>query len=325
MMKLAILDDYLRVAEKISDWSALKGRCTIEVFDRNLAVPDEAAKRLASFDMISLMRERMAVPKSLIDKLPDLKFIAVTGLRNRTLDLEAATARGIVVSHSNERPDSTHATPELAWGLVLASTRHIAFEDRKMRQGGWQNTVGTRLHGKTLGLLGLGRLGRRVAEFGRVFGMNVIAWSQNLTEEAAAKVGVKRVEKDELFRNSDVISIHLVLGDRTRNLVGAREFGLMKSTAHLINTSRGPIVNEAALIEALNSHRIAGAGIDVSDQEPLPDNHPLRRLDNAVLAPHLGYWTEETVQGFYDDTVEAVAAYLDGRPIRVLRPAPPAR
>lgn len=320
MLKLAILDDYLHSALKISDWSPLKGRCSIEVFDRNLAVPDEAAKALAPYDMLCIMRERMDMPRALLERLPNLKYVAATGPRNRTIDLEYATSRGIPVSHTGVLPSSLHATPELAWGLVLATARHIALEDRKMRQGGWQNTLGMTLHGRTLGLLGLGRLGRRVAEYGRVFGMRVIAWSPNLTAEAATAAGATRVEKDELFQQSDVISIHLVLGARSTGLVGARELGLMQPSAYLINTSRGPIVDEAALLAALCEKRIAGAGLDVFDHEPMRDDHPFRKLDNVVLTPHLGYWTEETVRGFYNDTIEAVGAFLDGKPIRLLNP-----
>jgi D-3-phosphoglycerate dehydrogenase len=320
MLKLAILDDYLHSALQISDWSRLQGRCSIQVFDRNLGLPDEAAEALAPFDILCLMRERMALPRTLLERLPNLKFVAATGPHNRTIDFSCATERGIPVSHTGVVPGGVHATPELAWGLVLATARHIAFEDRKMRQGGWQNTLGMTLHGRTLGLLGLGRIGRRMAEYGRAFGMRVIAWSQNLTEEAAAAAGATRVEKDALFKQSDVLSIHLVLSGRSTGLVGARKLALMQPSAYLINTSRGPIVDEAALLAALQENRIAGAGLDVFDQEPMADDHPFRRLDNVVLTPHLGYWTSETVRGFYDDTVEAVAAFLDGKPIRLLNP-----
>ena len=320
MLKLAILDDYLHTAQKISDWSPLKGRVEIDVFDRNLKLPDEAAKALAPYDILCLMRERMDMPRALLERLPNLKYVAATGPRNRTIDLDYCTARGIPVSHTGALPSSLHATPELAWGLVLATARHIAFEDRRMHQGGWQNTIGMTLYGRTLGLLGLGRLGRRVAEYGRVFGMKVVAWSTNLTEETAAAAGATRVDKDTLFRDSDVVSIHLVLGARSKGLVGTRELGLMRPTAYLINTSRGPIVDEAALLAALRDRRIAGAGLDVYDTEPMADDHPFRKLDNVVLTPHLGYWTEETVHGFYNDCVEAIGAYLDGKPIRLLNP-----
>ncbi len=240
------------------------------------------------------------------------------------LDLEAATRHGVIVCHSDYGAPAfrgiANATPELAWGLMIATVRRLAQEDRRMREGGWQSTTGLILAGKTLGLLGLGRIGRRMAEYARVFGMETIAWSQNLTAEAAAEVGVLRVDKDELFSRADVVSIHLVLSDRTRGLVTARELGLMKPTAYLINTSRGPIVEEAALVDALRSRRIAGAGIDVYWGEPPPADHPLRAMDNVTLTPHLGYVTRETLHAFYSDSVEAVTAFLDGAPIRVLNP-----
>jgi D-3-phosphoglycerate dehydrogenase len=318
-MKVAVLDDYLRIARRMADWSALEKRCEVVIFDRNLRAPDEAAEALADFDVFCTLRERMAVPRALIERLPKLKFIAITGLKHRTLDIDAATERGVVVSRSTVR-DGHWGTPELTWGLILASTRHIAYEDRRMRSGGWQNTVGTVLNGKTLGIVGLGNIGRRVAAFGRAFGMRVVAWSQNLTEEAAAEAGATRVDKDELFRVSDVVTLHVVLSERTRGVVGARELGLMKPTAYLVNTSRGPLIDEAALIAALRENRIGGAAVDVYDEEPLPDDHPLRRLDNLVLTPHLGYYTEETLRPFYEDIVEAVGAFLDGKPIRVVNP-----
>jgi phosphoglycerate dehydrogenase-like enzyme len=324
-MKVAILDDYLGVARRLADWSALERRCEITVFDRNLKVPDEAAEALAPFDIFCCLRERMAVPRALIERLPKLKFIAVTGFKHRTLDLAAATERGIVVSHSGVH-DGGHSTPELAWGLILASVRHIADEAGRMRAGGWQNTLGTTLHGKTLGIVGLGGIGRKVAGYGQAFGMRVLAWSQNLTDEAAAAGGATRVDKDVLFRESDIVTLHLVLGDRTRGIVGARELALMKPTATLVNTARAPLLDPAALLETLQAGRIRGAALDVFDQEPLPDDHPLRRLDNVILTPHLGYCTEETLSGFYADTVQAVTAFLDGKPVRVLNPeaVPPA-
>jgi phosphoglycerate dehydrogenase-like enzyme len=318
-MKLAILDDYLGVAKRLADWSALEQRCEITVFNRNLKVPDEAAEALAPFAIVCCLRERMAISRALIERLPNLKFIAVTGFKHRTLDLAAASERGIVVSHSGVH-DGGYSTPELAWGLILASVRHIAAEDRRMKIGGWQNTLGTTLHGKTLGIVGLGGIGRKVAGYGRAFGMRVLAWSQNLTDEAAAAGGAERVEKDTLFRESDIVTLHLVLGERTRGIVGARELALMKPTATLVNTARAPLVDQAALLETLQGHRIRGAALDVFDEEPLPDDHKLRRLDNVILTPHLGYYTEETLRGFYGDTVQAVTAFLDGKPVRVLNP-----
>ncbi|MGA2343900.1 MAG: NAD(P)-dependent oxidoreductase, partial [Steroidobacteraceae bacterium] len=215
---------------------------------------------------------------------------------------------------------TANATPELAWGLMIATVRHIAHEDRRMREGGWQSSVGVILAGRTLGLLGLGRIGRRMAEYGRAFGMEVIAWSQNLAAEAASAVGVRRVEKDDLFRSADILSIHLQLSDRTRGLVTARELALMKAAAYLVNTSRGPIVDEAALIASLREGRLAGAGLDVFDVEPLPLDHPWRSLANVTLTPHLGYVTSETLRAFYSDMPEAIAAFASGTPIRVANP-----
>lgn len=317
-LRIAVLDDYQHVALQMADWSTLQLRCDIEIFDRPLGIPDDASQALADFDIICHLRERMAMPRELIERLPRLKLITITGLVHRTLDLQAAAARGITVVHSVERPDSGRGTPELAWGLMLALARHIPMESHAMRSGGWQRTVGVQLYKKTLGLVGLGKLGVRMAEIGRAFGMDVIAWSQNLTPERAAASGVRWVSKQELFREADFISVHVVLGDRTRGLIGTGEFALMKSTAYLVNTARGPIVDEAALIAALREDRIAGAGIDVYDREPLADDHPLRTLPNALLTPHLGYCTIESYRSFYGDTVENIVAYLNDASIRVV-------
>jgi D-3-phosphoglycerate dehydrogenase len=317
MIRVAILDDYQRVALTMADWSGLAGDCELVVFDRNLETEDEAARALAEFDVVCLLRERMPLPRSLIERLPRLRLIVVTGARNRTLDLDAAKARGVVVSHTRGG-DSQHATPELAWGLILSLMRHIPQEHQRMRAGGWQETIGTALHGRTLSLLGLGRLGARMAAIGRAFGMEVLAWSQNLTAERAEAAGASLVAKEALFERADVLSIHLVLGERSRGLVGPAELARMKPSAVLVNTSRGPIVDEAALIAALGARRIRGAGLDVYDREPLPADHPLRRLDNVVLTPHLGYVTEGTYRMFYEDTVAAIAAWRAGAPIRVL-------
>ena len=319
-MKIAILDDYARAAFEVADWSAVQAKAEVVVFDRHLA-EDEAAETLKDFDVLVTVRERMALPRTLIERLPRLKLITIIGMSLPNLDMAAASDHGVIVAHSNFGAPAfravANATPELAWGLVIATVRHMTHESRRMREGGWQSTTGLILAGKTLGLLGLGRIGKRMAEYAKVFGMEVIAWSQNLTSEAAAEVGVRRVEKDELFAQADVISIHLVLSDRSRGLVAAHELGLMKSTAYLINTSRGPIVQEAALIEALSSRRIAGAGIDVYDTEPPPADHPYRAMDNVTLTPHLGYVTRETLHAFYSDSIEAVLAFLDGAPIRI--------
>lgn len=320
MIEIAVLDDYQRVALSMADWSRLGPDCAVSVFDRNLASVDAAAEALAGFDVICLLRERMPVPAGLIARLPKLKLIVVTGAHNRTLDLAAAEARGITVTHTHGG-DSYYATTELALGLMIACARHLAFEDRGMRQGLWQRTVGMTLHGRTLGLVGLGRMGKRMAELGRALGMRVLAWSPNLTPERAEAGGAAHVDKATLLREADVVSIHLVLGERTRGLVGTAEFALMKPTAILVNTSRGPIVDEAALIAALRERRIAGAGLDVYDIEPLPAEHPLRRLDTVVLSPHLGFVTEGTYRAFYEDMVECIAAWRAGAPVRLLRAA----
>jgi phosphoglycerate dehydrogenase-like enzyme len=284
--------------------------CDIAVFDRPLSA-SEAADVLKPFDVVCLLRERMLFPRELIERLPNLKMIAVTGLYNRTLDVAAAAERGIVVSYTELRGTYRNATAELTWGLILSVARHIPHEANRMRSGGWQSTVGVTLAGRTLGLLGLGRQARRM----------LIAWSQNLKAETAAEIGVRRVDKDELFANSDVLSIHLVLGERTRGLVGARELALMKPTAILVNTARGAIVDEGALMSALQEGRIAGAGLDVFAREPLPDDHPLRRLPNVVLTPHQGHNVKEFYEVAYTDTVENIAAFMSGKPIRILTAA----
>jgi phosphoglycerate dehydrogenase-like enzyme len=323
MLKVAILDDYADVVLKVADWSSVQKRAEVTAFERHLA-EDEAADVLRPFDVVCTLRERMAFPRTLIERLPNLKLITIVGRSLPNLDMAAATDHGIAVAHSDfahPRFRSTRdATPELAWGLMIATVRNLAEEHRNMRDGGWQTSVGMTLSGKTLGLLGLGRVGRRMSEYARAFGMDVIAWSQNLTEVAAASVGARWVDKATLFASSDVVSIHLVLSERTRGLVGAAELALMKPHAFLINTSRGPIVDEAALMAALEAGRIAGAGLDVYDIEPLPRDHRLRLLPNVTLSPHLGYVTREMLGAFYSDTVESVVAWLDGAPIRIANP-----
>ena len=321
MPKVAILDDYANAALNLADWSPVLDKAEVTVFDRHLS-EDEAVEALQPFDVLCTVRERMALPRTLIERLPKLKLITIIGMSLPNLDMDAATDHGVRVAHTNYAAPAfrniSNATPELAWGLMIATVRNLAEEHRRMREGGWQSTTGMILAGKTLGLVGLGRIGKRMAEYAKVFGMEVIAWSQNLTDEAAAEVGVRRVEKDELFAKADVVSVHLVLSDRTRGLIGERDLSLMKPSAYLINTSRGPIVEEAALIEVLSSRRIAGAGIDVYDAEPPVPDHPLRALPNVTLSPHLGYVTRETLHAFYSDTVEAVTAWLDGAPIRIV-------
>lgn len=323
MPKVAILDDYAGVALQVADWSAVQKRAEVTVFGRHLT-EDEAADALRPFDVVCTLRERMAFPRTLIERLPHLKLITIVGRSLPNLDMAAAGEHGVLIAHS----DFAHprfrsmrdATPELAWGLMIATVRNLADEHRNMRDGGWQTSAGMTLSGKTLGLLGLGRVGRRMAEYATAFGMEVVAWSQNLTEQAAASAGARRVEKAALFESADVVSIHLVLSERTRGLVGAAELALMKPHAYLINTSRGPIVDEAALVAALETGRIAGAGLDVYDTEPLPKDHRLRLLPNVTLSPHLGYVTREMLGAFYSDTVESVAAWLDGEPIRIANP-----
>jgi phosphoglycerate dehydrogenase-like enzyme len=323
MLKIAILDDYAKVALQSADWSVLQGKAEITVFDRHLS-ENEAATLLQPFDVFCTVRERMSLPRSLFQRLPKLKLVTIIGMSLPNLDMAAATDNGVIVAHSNfANPiyaNVFNATPELTWALMIATVRHMDLESRRMREGKWQSTVGITLAGRTLGLLGLGRIGQRMAGYAHAFGMPVIAWSQNLTDETAASVGARRVEKDDLFRLSDVLSIHVQLSDRTRGLVTARELALMKRDAYLINTSRGPIVVEADLIAALRSGRLAGAGIDVFDLEPPPADHPFRSMDNVTISPHLGYVTRETLTAFYTDTLEALVAYASGAPIRIANP-----
>jgi D-3-phosphoglycerate dehydrogenase len=317
--RLAVLDDVLRISPRLADWSKVREAFDIDIFDRNLSPPDEAARHLQPYEGICLLRERMAVPRSLLEQLPKLKFVGVTGPYHRTMDLAAATELGIVVSCTVMRGPVT-ATSELAWAHMLALSKRLALEDRRMRNGGWQSTVGTLLEGKTLGLVGFGRVGRQMTAVARAFGMDVLAWSPNLTPEDAQSGGAVWASKEDLFRRSDFISIHVVLSERSRGLVGAADLGLMKPTACLVNTARGPIVDEAALLRMLQEGRIAGAGLDVFEHEPLAPDHPLRDLDNVVLTPHLGFSTEEVYRVFYEDTVENLEAYLAGKPIRLLNP-----
>lgn len=318
-MRIAVLDDYQRVAATLGDWDRLGAGVAIEVFDRNLASVEEAAAALAPYEVVCLMRERMPMPRALIERLPNLKLIVVTGARTRSIDFEAAAERGIPVCHTRGG-ESHHATPELAWGLILSCARAIPQEHARVRAGAWQETIGTVLHGKTLGLLGLGKLGQRMVPVARAFGMEVIAWSQNLTPERAREGGAEYVDKDALFSRADVVSIHLVLGERTRGIVGEPELSRMKPGAILINTSRGPLVDGTALLEALEAGRIR-AGLDVFDVEPLPEGDPLRGAPNLVTTPHLGYVTEGTYQAFFEDMVEDIAAWRAGAPVRLLGPA----
>ena len=313
--RVAILDDYQGVALSMADWSSLGAGVSLHPFHERIGSEDELAERLRTFDVIVAMRERTPFPASLIERLPSLKLMVTTGRRNAAIDVKAAAARGILVCGT-----ATLAMPpvELTWGLILSLARHIPRESAAMRGGAWQTTIGVGLHGKTLGVIGLGRLGSDVARIGKAFGMEVIAWSQNLTREKTDAVGVELVDKESLFRRSDVVTVHLVLSDRTRGTVSERELAMMKPTALLINTARGPIVDEHALIHALRRSVISGAGLDVFDEEPLPVDHPLRRLENVVLTPHLGYVTAENYRLAYGEAVEDIRAFLAGSPVRVI-------
>ncbi len=315
MARIAITDDYQNVAFTFAVWSKLKAAHDVVVFDKPFASQDEAAKALAGFDVIAIMRERTAFPRTLLERLPSLKLLVTTGMRNASVDMKACAERGITVCGTD---GGSHATAELAMGIILGLARNFHVELANMREGRWQTTVGQDLRGKTLGVLGLGKLGGQVAEYAKAFGMDIIAWSQNLTDDKAAAKGATRVEKDELFRRADFISIHLVLSDRSRGLVGARELGLMKPTASIVNTSRGPIIDAAALLAALKEGRIAGAGLDVYDVEPLPAADALRTEPRALLTPHLGYVTAETYKLFFGGTVECIEGFLAGKPVRVI-------
>jgi phosphoglycerate dehydrogenase-like enzyme len=316
MVAIAILDDYQNVALGVADWSGLQKHHRIVAFNDRLPDVEAVARALAEFEIVGVMRERTPFPRALFEKLPKLKLLVTTGKRNASIDLEAAKAHGVTVCNTG---GAGRATAELTVGLMIALARHFREEFHAMRPGGgWQTTLGIDLEGRTLGLLGLGNLGAKVGRIGAAMGMKVIAWSQNLTPEQARERGAERVEKDELFRRSDVVSIHLVLSPRSRGLVGAHEFALMKPTALLINTSRGPIVDEAALLAALREKRIAGFGGDTYDVEPLPGDHPLRAEPRALLTPHLGYVTEETYRDFFGGMVQAIEAWLAGKPINVL-------
>jgi phosphoglycerate dehydrogenase-like enzyme len=318
--RCAILDDYQNVALQMADWSGLAQDVEFTVFDAPLGGPDDIARALKGFDMVVLMRERTAFPRRLIEALPDLRLLISTGKRNWMLDVEAANERGIVACSTET---TGNPTTSIAIGLMLELTRRIGYESERLKNGGaWQSTVGVDIEGKTLGLVGLGRLGSKVAKIAQALGMKVTAWSQNLTAERCASAGVElSPSKEALLRQADIVSLHVVLSERTRGLIGVKELALMKPTAYLVNTARGPIVEEAALIAALKENRIAGAGLDVYDIEPLPSDHPLRQLDNVVLSPHLGYVTAENFRTCYAGVVENIRAYLDGKPIRLLQPA----
>ena len=316
MVRAAILDDYQNVATTFADWSPIAKDVELKVFNKPFASQDEAIKALQGFAIIVGMRERTPFPRKVVEALPDLKLLITTGARNNAFDVKACAERGVTVCGTGVTGSPTTG---IAFGLMLELTRRIGFENARLKAGApWQVTIGRDLEGLTLGILGLGKLGQRSAAVGRAFGMKVIAWSQNLTEEKAKAAGADYVSKDDLFRNSDFVTIHNVLSDRSRGMVGARELGLMKKTSYLINTSRGPIVDEKALIAALQNKTIAGAGLDVFDVEPLPLDHPFRKMDNVVITPHLGYVSEQNYRKYFPDIVEDIRAWLDGKPVRLI-------
>lgn len=313
--RVAILDDYQNIAFQAADWSSLPSDVELTVFNEHIKGEQAVVDALADFDVVVAMRERTPFPATLIEKLPKLKLLVTTGMRNFAINMEAARKRGLPVCGTALLP---YPAFEHAWALILALFKQIPREDRAMHEGGWQSGLSEGLRGKTLGIVGLGKLGSQVARVGVAFDMKVIAWSQNLSDKRAKECGAVKVDKDKLFAESDVVTIHLVLSDRTRGLVGRRELGLMKPSAYLVNTSRGPIVEEAALIEVLQKRAIAGAGIDVYDVEPLPRDHPLRKLDNAILTGHTAYVIRETYELVYGEAVENIRAWLEGKPIRLL-------
>jgi phosphoglycerate dehydrogenase-like enzyme len=315
MSRLTILDDYQDVALSCADWDAVRARYPVDVVDEHIADSDALAARLADSEVVVAMRERTPFDESTLRRLPSLKLLVTTGMRNASIDVEAARRLGVTVCGTRNQGTEM---PELVIGMMIALTRNFAAEDRAMREGGWQHTIGPGLAGRTLGVFGLGRLGTPVAKLAQAFGMRVTAWSPNLSQERAGEHGVTAVSKRELFAHSDIVTVHMPLAEGTRGLIGAAELGLMRPDAYLVNTSRGPIVDEAALVEALRERRIAGAGLDVYDVEPLPVDHVLRTLPNTLLLPHIGYVTTDNYAIFYSDAVEDVLAFLAGTPIREL-------
>ena len=313
--RCAILDDYQNAALSAADWSKVSGDLEIEVFNAHLGAADKVIAALQGFDIVCAMRERTAFPRGVIEKLPQLKLLITTGMRNASIDVAAAKARGIVLCGTPAVGSPTSGSI----GLMLELTRRIGYENARMKAGvPWQTTIGLDLEGLTLGVLGLGKLGTRTAKIAQAFGMKVIAWSQNLTPEKCQEAGVTYAAKEDLFRQADFVTIHLVLSQRTRGLVGAKELAVMKPSAYIINTSRGPIIKEAALLAALREKTIAGAGLDVFDVEPLPVEHPLRKMDNVVLTPHLGYVAIQNYRAYFAGIVDDIRAFLDGKPVRVI-------
>jgi phosphoglycerate dehydrogenase-like enzyme len=315
-LRCAILDDYQNVALTMADWSKVENDIDITVFNDHLGSSGKVIAALKGYAIVCAMRERTPFPRAVIEALPDLKLLITTGARNASFDLEAAKAKGVVVCGT---PGYGNSTAGIAIGLMLELTRRIGYENAQLKAGApWQTTIGLDLEGLTLALLGLGKLGTRVAQIGKAFGMQVVAWSQNLTAEKCREAGVEYVGCDDLFRRADFLSIHVQLSARTRGLITAEELALMKPTAYLINTSRGPIVEEKALLAALTGKRIAGAGLDVFDTEPLPLDHPLRKLDNVVITPHLGYVSAQNYRAYFAGMVDDIRAFLDGKPVRML-------
>lgn len=316
MPKIAILDDYANVSLRMADWESLPEGYEPVVFTDNVVEHDALVERLKDFEIVCAMRERTPFPAAVFERLPNLQLFVTSGMRNKSLDMPAARACGIPICGT---ATSGNTTKEHTWALLMALARHVAHDDRMMREGKWQTRIGVDLEGRTLGVIGLGKLGGQVSKIAQAFNMDVIAWSPNLTEERCAEIGVRKAaSKEELLRQSDIVSIHVVLSDRSRGLIDAAAFAEMKPTALLVNTSRGPIVDEAALIDALKNNKIAGAAVDVFEPEPLPADHPVRRLDNILMTPHMGYVTEETYRLFYGEMVEDIQAWHDGNPIRVL-------
>jgi len=313
--RCAIIDDYQNCALGLADWRSLAADVDFTVFADHLDDEDAVAERLRDFEIVSIMRERTPFPRTLFDKLPNLKLLLTSGMRNAAIDVAAARDHGVTVCGTQMLG---YPTAELTWGLILGLLRHIPFEDRETRAGAWQRTLGVCVQGKVLSVLGLGRLGSQVATVGKAFGMEVIAWSQNLTAERCAEFGVKLVGKEELFTRADVLTIHLILSKRTRGLVTAGDFARMKPTSYFVNTSRGPIVDEKALISVLERKAIAGAALDVFDVEPLPASHPLRHFENTVITPHIGYVSAENYRRIFTTTVDNLRAWLSGKPINVV-------
>jgi phosphoglycerate dehydrogenase-like enzyme len=312
---VTVLDDYQDIALASADWSAVQARWDVQVVREHLDDADELVRRLAGSEVVVAMRERTSLPAAVLQRLPQLRLLVTTGMANAAIDLAAAAAQGVTVCGTT---GSGNAVPELTIGMIIALTRNFAQEDAAMRAGGWQHTIGPGLAGSTLGVVGLGRLGAPVATLARAFDMTVVAWSPHLTQQRADEHGVRAVGKRELFAESDVITIHMPLSDASRGLIGAKELAVMKPTAYLINTSRGPIVDETALVDALRERRIGGAGLDVFDTEPLPPDHPLRTLPNTLLLPHIGYVTTDGYRTWFGQVVEDVVSWADGRPVRVL-------